>query len=226
MSNQEIKNYYDQLAKDYDRDRFANSYGKFIDHQERNIIRRFWPKATSNSIDLACGTGRLMDFCSVGMDISPAMISQAQDKFPDKTFLEGNVLSGSIELNEHYEAALCFHLIMHLKKEDLNTFLEQVYKILKPGGLLIFDIASQERRNLFRKKYQGWHGANGYTSREISQRVARKWKIVGEEGVLFLPIHQFPKSIRSYFFRIDTLLNKSFLKKYASYRVYVLKKEG
>ena len=33
-----IINYYDSLAESYDENRFDNTYGKFIDKQERNIL--------------------------------------------------------------------------------------------------------------------------------------------------------------------------------------------
>ena len=35
----EVKEYYNSIATDYDHDRFANSYGKFIDTEERIILQ-------------------------------------------------------------------------------------------------------------------------------------------------------------------------------------------
>jgi hypothetical protein len=46
-----ILNYYNHLAKTYDENRFGNSYGKYIDEQERaflnsffkiKVIQKFW----------------------------------------------------------------------------------------------------------------------------------------------------------------------------------------
>ena len=44
--NLEIKKYYDTLAQSYDSDRFENSYGKFIDTQERLYLKECLNKVT------------------------------------------------------------------------------------------------------------------------------------------------------------------------------------
>ena len=66
-----IRDYYDSLAKDYDRDRFGNSYGRYVDAMERKILCG-WLGATppGEVIDIACGTGRFLDFAMTGVDIS------------------------------------------------------------------------------------------------------------------------------------------------------------
>lgn len=43
MSNHselEIKAYYNKLAEDYDNNRFNNSYGQYLDQQERDFLNR------------------------------------------------------------------------------------------------------------------------------------------------------------------------------------------
>lgn len=72
----EIKTYYDQIATEYDKDRFANSYGSFIDVQERTILKQYL-EGVENIVDIACGTGRFMEFCATGLDISEAMLAVA-----------------------------------------------------------------------------------------------------------------------------------------------------
>jgi len=39
--NTAIHDYYEELASDYDVDRFANSYGRYLDGQERKILDRY-----------------------------------------------------------------------------------------------------------------------------------------------------------------------------------------
>lgn len=41
MHQKEIKTYYDHLACTYDKDRFNNTYGQYIDAQERNFLTSF-----------------------------------------------------------------------------------------------------------------------------------------------------------------------------------------
>ena len=56
-----VVQYYDELAERYDRDRFDNAYGAYVDAQERRILWRWLaPVSQGMVLDLACGTGRLV----------------------------------------------------------------------------------------------------------------------------------------------------------------------
>ncbi|HYH83657.1 MAG TPA: hypothetical protein VEX86_27930, partial [Longimicrobium sp.] len=58
-----IRDYYDALAPAYDRERFANSYGRYVDGVERGVLRAWLDgRAPSAVVELACGTGRFLDF--------------------------------------------------------------------------------------------------------------------------------------------------------------------
>lgn len=221
----DIKTYYDNLSKDYDQDRFDNSYGRFIDQQERAILDAHLSGIPSEQvIDIACGTGRFMNYCGVGKDISGEMIKVAKEKHPSKSFRVGNVLDEDSELENQFGAALSFHLIMHLRPEDLKTLLDNVNKMLVKGGLFIFDLPSKERRTFLNKKVDGWHGANSYSQKEVNTLLGGQWTKVAEYGILFFPIHHFPKQVRPLILPLDGFFNRTFLKSHASYRVYVLKK--
>ncbi|PZQ78727.1 MAG: hypothetical protein DI548_15745, partial [Flavobacterium johnsoniae] len=89
---EEIKIYYDELASTYDQNRFGNSYGTYIDIQERAYLKKCLPHLSSaNILDLGCGTGRFLDLASHGVDISPKMIEVAKHKFPEKNISLGSV---------------------------------------------------------------------------------------------------------------------------------------
>ena len=62
---------------------------------------------------------------------------------------------------------------MHLDKITTEEIFKEVYRILKPNGLFIFDYPSAERRKLTRDKQSNWHGANSYSKREISEVINR-----------------------------------------------------
>ncbi len=220
--NDKIEKYYDKLAVDYDTDRFGNSYGAFIDQEERQFIAQ--NIVNENSIDIACGSGRFLNFCKTGVDISANMIAVAKRKFPDKLFIKADALRVAPEVK--YDSAICFHLLMHLEPPSIHALLENVYELLHPKGLFIFDVAAKERKQLLKKSQADWHGTNSYSMAEIKNACGKKMKIKSVEGVLFLPIHRIPPRFRARLLKLDQMINKTGLKKYSSYRMYVLEKLG
>lgn len=225
MSHPEIQKYYEQLAAGYDDRRFANSYGRFIDRQERAILdRHLSGREGQRILDLACGTGRLMEYCTDGLDLSSAMLDLARRKHPAKNFHLGNALHPELP-DRGFDAVICFHLLMHLKKEDLAKVLTGARTLLKSGGLFIFDLPSGERRRIRRRQVEGWHGANSYEQTEVRQYLEDRWEPVDEQGILFLPIHRFPNRLRPLLLGLDRQINRTPFKKYSSYRVYILRKK-
>src|SRR6188472_438366 len=86
MSYDAVKDYYNKIAKDYDTSRFENTYGDFIDRQERRYLNKHLPKQ-GVILNLGCGTGRFMEYSTVGSDFSEEMLAVAKAKFPGKDFV-------------------------------------------------------------------------------------------------------------------------------------------
>lgn len=220
-----IKKYYDDLAPTYDSNRFENSYGKYIDQQERTFLKSILEKnAFKNTLDLGCGTGRFLEFANHGVDISPRMIEIAQSKFPNTAIKEGSV--SNIPYPENYfDLIFSLHVIMHLDLNITEDFLTESHKKLSLNGKLIFDFPSKKRRKLINYKSENWHAANDFSTAEILKMTENNWKLKTYKGILFFPIHRFPTWIRPFLGKIDTLLCNSFLKEYASYIIVELEKK-
>ena len=220
---EKILQYYDQLAPTYDENRFENSYGKYIDAQERYFLKSFFSKNKfSKILDLGCGTGRLLDFATHGLDFSTEMLKIAQNKFPDKNLKVGEI--SKIQFSEKFDCIFSFHVIMHQTRNETELFLKECYKNLDKNGFLIFDFPTKSRS----KKENGensWHAKNVFSEEEISKIVKTNWKIIKKKGVLLFPIHQFPKKLRIFFLPIDILLCHTFLRNWASYQIVILAKK-
>lgn len=225
--NIEIKKYYNNLASKYDLDRFQNTYGSFIDKQERNFLETNLPIDLNihKVLDLGCGTGRLLNFANYGIDFSPQMLAIASNKHPNKTIAEGDVTDIPFS-DSYFDAIFSFHVIMHLDFETTSNFITESYQKLKPNGILIFDFPSKKRRELVGHKSKNWHAANSFTIEEIKKIIGNKWTIEIQQGLLFFPIHRIPKFARKWLIKLDLLLCKTFLKEYASYIVIKLKKNA
>ena len=218
----DILEYYDKLAETYDDNRFANSYGKYIDEQERFFLASFFKnKNYTNVLDLGCGTGRLLNFATHGADFSEKMLSIAQQKFPEKTLAKGEI--SKIPFHNTFDYIFCFHVIMHQNKEETKLFLNECHQKINKKGILIFDYPTKKRQK-DTSPQETWHAKNSFSTKEILELLENQWTLKNITGVLLFPIHRLPKRIRKYFLRLDILLCNTFLKTWASYQIIVLEK--
>lgn len=220
-----IPAYYDALASDYDQSRFGNAYGQFIHQQERKALASLLRETpTTEVLDLACGTGRLLEFAETGCDLSPKMISEARQKFPSKTLVLGEATQLPFE-DGAFGVIYSMHFFMHLDHATATAVLAEAYRVLRPGGRLIFDFPSEKRRRLTGGHHnQHWHGSNAMTKAKVLELSKHPWQITTSQGVLFFPIHRVPSTLRPYLLPLDTILCRSFLQEYASYILVCMQK--
>ena len=221
MEDISVKDYYDRLAPQYDADRFGNSYGRYIDQQEqaflRQLLKRLQPSAT---LDLGCGTGRLLNHATHGVDFSIEMLKIAQAKHPNKVLLEGRV--DDIPLPDaSMDAVLCFHVLMHQDEATTQAMLQEARRVLKPGGHLVVDFPSAQRRRS-RQQAIGWHGANALNVADVQRIAGTSWRLKEHRGLMFLPVHRMPTSLRQTCLPLDDWLCQSRLKNWSSYLVVML----
>lgn len=217
-----IREYYSNLAESYDENRFGNSYGKYIDQQERSFLTSFFQhKKYTKILDLGCGTGRLLNFATHGTDFSEKMLAIARQKYPKKILATGEI--SSIPFNSEFECIFCFHVIMHQNQEETKSFLNECHQKLTKNGTLIFDYPVKTRKKRISPQ-EDWHAGNSFSSSEILQLSGDLWKVKNTTGILFFPIHRLPKAVRKFFLPLDILLGRTFLKNWASYHIAVLEK--
>lgn len=223
MIKNQIHQYYNNLAKTYDENRFENSYGKYIDRQERYFLNSFFRnKNYSNVLDLGCGTGRLLNFATHGVDFSQEMLNIAQAKFPQKTLKIGDI--SSIPFEEEFDCIFSFHVIMHQTKQETRNFLNECHKKLNNDGISIFDFPTKARKKI-PSNQEDWHANNAFSTEEISELLKSNWKIIETKGIMFFPVHRIPKRFRKTFLPLDIMICRTFLKKWASYQIIALKKK-
>lgn len=100
-------------------------------------------------IDLGCGTGALALRAArrgarvKGIDVNPEMLKVAQQRINEEKLSENVRLAemGVAELGKekgaHYDVVMSGLCFSELNGDEINYTLEQVKRILKPGGLLI-----------------------------------------------------------------------------------------
>jgi len=220
-----IVEYYDELAERYDLDRFDNAYGAYVDAQERRILRRWLaPVSRGTILDLACGTGRLLDLATHGLDASDAMVRIARSKHPGKPIHCGPGIELA-QLGVRFDAVYCLHLFMHLPTAEIESLFRACRDQLRPGGLFILDVLTALRRRLTGFKPDGWHGGTALSWAEVRALAGTGWRHRSDRGILFFPIHHLPSRVRPAFRRVDDLIGMTPLKALSSYTMYCLEKE-
>ena len=95
-------------------------------------------------IDIGCGTGRDMawfeskDVTVTGIDLSMGMLAYARE----------NVLGSLVSMNmrnlgfcdAYFDGVWCCASLLHLPKTEAAFALQEIHRVLKPGGMLILSV--------------------------------------------------------------------------------------
>ncbi|MAM89756.1 MAG: SAM-dependent methyltransferase [unclassified Hahellaceae] len=100
-------------------------------------------------LDLACGTGQHLSIMSElgytvsGLDNSPAMLAAARQRCPSARLILQDI--ASFEFTSSFDLITCFLYSIHYSfpVASLATTLARAWEALKPGGLLLFDLADK-----------------------------------------------------------------------------------
>lgn len=101
-------------------------------------------------LDVCCGTGAAMRWfrplCTeaiVGVDRSPGMLAEAARRLADApgdapiSFVRGDALAMPFDEGE-FELATCFGAFGHILEDDEPRFVEEIHRVLAPGGRFVF----------------------------------------------------------------------------------------
>jgi len=100
---------------------------------------RSLPLERPTILDMGCGMGWFANELArigptTGIDLCDDAIAQAKSKFPQVTYMAGNVFE--MELPEqHFDVVVSQEVIAHVP--DQEGYLERAARVLKPGGYLI-----------------------------------------------------------------------------------------
>ena len=186
--------YYDRLAPTYDAERFGNSYGKFLDAQERATLARLLPMHARRVLDLGCGTGRLTDFATHGCDASMESLKLASQRHLKKAFVGADAVSLPFP-PDSFDAVFSFHVFMHLKPEMVGKVFAESAGAQARGHLHCRRIGVSP--SYHPRASSHWHGATSLTRREF-QTLAEPagLKLQASVGIALLPIHRIPRRLR------------------------------
>lgn len=151
-------NPYSALASIYD---FVMSHVDY--HMWANYIKalfRLAQRPVSLVGDLSCGTGNLLGHLNsfnrqvLGFDLSLPMLQIAKQKFPDIGFCCSNFTNLAIKTKTLDVALSLYDSVNYLiSDQEALQFFSETFRVLQPGGLLIFDVVTPYLCSTAFKKY-------------------------------------------------------------------------
>jgi cyclopropane fatty-acyl-phospholipid synthase-like methyltransferase len=132
---------YDQVAYDYARLEGESEWPRT--RWLRKLLNKLEP--CSSVLDLGCGSGKPADVeiskehQVTGVDISQTQINLARQNVPTGHFL--HIDAGSAEFPpSSFDAVVSFYTLEHIPREEHKTVLQNIYKWLRVGGLLLISM--------------------------------------------------------------------------------------
>jgi SAM-dependent methyltransferase len=143
----------------------------------RGIIRRHFPQdRKARILDLGCGHGTLLHFCRLegydqvsGVDRSPQQAAKARE-----LGIEG-VQQGDLMTTLHalpdasQDVVIAFDVIEHFSKEELLPFIDEVRRVLRPGGRWLIHVPNGESPFFGRIRYGDFTHENIFTRNSLAQ---------------------------------------------------------
>ncbi|HEX2697195.1 MAG TPA: class I SAM-dependent methyltransferase, partial [Anaerolineales bacterium] len=92
--------------------------------------------------DLGCGPGQIARYLhrkgvyTLGVDLSPNMVAQAQWLNPEIHFHQGDMLSLP-DADNSWGGIAAFYCIIHIPREQIVDALREMKRVVKPGGVLL-----------------------------------------------------------------------------------------
>ncbi|CAB3289557.1 Methyltransferase [Methanocaldococcus lauensis] len=229
-----IKDYYDKLAKNYDK-LYKNKYMRIV---EKEIIKKEI-KDNDFVLDIGCGTGEQLKILNkaIGLDISIEMAKIANKK-TNKPVVVANAEFIPFKNRSFDKVISFFGALNHC---NIKKVFKEVRRVLKDDGVFIFTVA-----NIYDIKWILKNIIKGNFKKirkSLKKRKGTIIKVVDGEKIKvktrFYSIKEIEELLKKEGFEIlytfganitnsplDMFIYKSFLKHFASYIGFVVKKKN
>jgi len=132
---------YDQVATEY-----AEKFKDEMDDKpfDRDCLDRLAREVGKLGpiCDMGCGPGQIARYLhrqgvdTLGVDLSPRLVAEAQRLNPEVHFHQGDMLSLP-DADDSWGGIAAFYCIIHIAREQIVDALREMKRVLKPGGVLL-----------------------------------------------------------------------------------------
>jgi SAM-dependent methyltransferase len=136
-----IRDSYDAVAADYDRQISGELAGKPLDRGLLSAFAELVPRNLPIG-DVGCGPGHVaqhltgLDCAMVGVDLSPAMIDIARRRYPHISFHVGSMLKLPVA-DGAWGGAVVMYSIIHLDADERRAACLELARVVCPGGYVM-----------------------------------------------------------------------------------------
>jgi SAM-dependent methyltransferase len=155
---------YTALAGIYDSVMDHVEYGEWC-HYIMDLFEKFGEQV-HDVLEGGCGTGilseylRQQDYRVFGFDLSSDMVLQANKRIPGFVW-QGDIRHIAVSIK--WDAFLCLYdTIQYLNLTQIKNLFLEIKKVLKPGGLFIFDIVTEFHVRKYWKRYSERQFGDGW----------------------------------------------------------------
>jgi len=202
------------------------NYNKWI----FNLIK---PHLGKRVLEVGCGTGNIIQYLKdkdvLGVDIDPAYLSIAREKFKNKKNINFKLfnLDKGLKTFKKFkpDTIVCINVLEHIEKDE--KFIKECESVLSPGGRLILFVPAMP--SIFGEMDKTYGHFRRYTKSEVIQKLGSSFKVQNGEylnifGVFgwwlngkvlkrkIIPSIQISlyDKVFSYFFLLENLIPKPF----------------
>lgn len=206
-----------EYANKYDKTRFGDKIGKYIDSWDKKTIYHLIEGKTGKVLDVGCGTGRLSIFLTkkgynvIGIDASEEMLRIARYKNKEVKFVKGDAMNLPFPEKE-FDYCSSFRTIMHTL--DWKKSVGEMCRVTKNAVIIefppvlsygLFVAFINPIRRIFDKRVQPWKTMSLCDMKEVLKE--NDFNVVDQKRMHVLPVivHrlfnnlEFTKGIESMF---------------------------
>lgn len=196
--------------------------------QERKAIEKYFTETEASVLDAGCGAGRVAyclherGFDVIGIDSSEPLLEKGQSLFPEIDLRVEDIRDTSFDSASFEYIVFSFYGLDYIlpKAERINA-LREIYRLLKPGGIVIIS------------SHNSWYPKlrfGLYRHKENRKRMFSRYKIeqvpLGKVEIYFgNPVHQWLQFRKARFTLLDVVGKHSGIRRFFERNLhYVAKK--
>lgn len=188
---------YNDFAERYEKNRTVFKMSPFL-----QTFQDLLPKG--RVLDIGCASGRdaklLVEqgYEVVGIDLSTELLKMARENVPSVQFLEADMLELPFEDNS-FDGIWSAAVVHHLKVSDMPTAIKEMYRVLKPGGVVFIGTKSGEGEKYIKEEeFDGAERFFTYIDAETLENMCSDAGFVIKEMISKTSAEVFGDAIKDY----------------------------